>query len=677
MMALSNKHGWLVLTTGNKSEMSVGYATLYGDMAGGFAVIKDVPKTLVYELVATATSARAASSVPASVIERAPSAELRPDQLDSDSLPPYELLDRILEAYVERDRAREEMIAAGCPAEVVDEVIQHGRPLRVQAPPGGARDPDHAARPSAATGACRSPTASAASRRPGAAAPRSVIWASAQRRSSVVARPPRPRPRSCGRGGGRGRRPLIAPSVIGRMKLTLIDWPIATIPSSCTASAVAREQTLSTSVDIRRRAGARTAGGSVADLEPRRARVGAASSSSMPRCSTPCGVAFVGAHRAQPIPVPTPNRVSDAGHSVGFRAPSGAHARPTSDAAAAARARAELRRPRLAARRSRNPRSRSRARAALAELGGADRDRSGRAHRLPARPGRPDRPRRRVRATCGEDAADHELATTLVERLREMFPAAELPRLPGEPRSGAPPAGPPVPVRSRTRGGLGHDVAGTVGALAVADAADRDRRQRRRDRDRDRARDHRRVRRRRRSTASEPTSTEHRPPRASTSRSSRRPEAGRRRQRRRRGRLRPRNGRPALRRRLDRGPRRRRPQDETYVVWLMLTPRQGLSARRRSRSQQNGSFQDRFSIPSAVLPVVARVRYVDVSIAPVTAIRKLVRGGDQEHQPGPRRARRRRCSAGRSRRPRRPAAATARARRLLTPASRAAACRGS
>ncbi|MDQ3726302.1 MAG: NAD+ synthase, partial [Actinomycetota bacterium] len=104
MMALSNRHGWLVLTTGNKSEMSVGYATLYGDMAGGFAVIKDVPKGLVYELVRRRNERAGRELVPASVIDRAPSAELRPDQRDEDSLPPYDLLDRILEAYVERDQ---------------------------------------------------------------------------------------------------------------------------------------------------------------------------------------------------------------------------------------------------------------------------------------------------------------------------------------------------------------------------------------------------------------------------------------------------------------------------------------------------------------------------------------------------------------------------------------------
>jgi NAD+ synthase (glutamine-hydrolysing) len=139
MMALSNRHGWLVLTTGNKSEMSVGYATLYGDMAGGFAVIKDVPKGLVYELVERRNEREGRELVPASVIERAPSAELRPDQLDEDSLPPYDLLDRILESYVERDQGREEMLAAGVPAETVDEVIRlvdRSEYKRRQAAPG-------------------------------------------------------------------------------------------------------------------------------------------------------------------------------------------------------------------------------------------------------------------------------------------------------------------------------------------------------------------------------------------------------------------------------------------------------------------------------------------------------------------------------------------------------------
>ncbi|HET7053262.1 MAG TPA: NAD+ synthase [Solirubrobacterales bacterium] len=139
MMALSNKHGWLVLTTGNKSEMSVGYATLYGDMAGGFAAIKDVPKTLVYELVRHRNEQAGRELVPASVLDRAPSAELRPDQFDSDSLPPYDLLDRILEAYVERDQGREEMVADGMPGDVVDEVVRmvdRSEYKRRQAAPG-------------------------------------------------------------------------------------------------------------------------------------------------------------------------------------------------------------------------------------------------------------------------------------------------------------------------------------------------------------------------------------------------------------------------------------------------------------------------------------------------------------------------------------------------------------
>jgi NAD+ synthase (glutamine-hydrolysing) len=108
-------------------------------MAGGFAAIKDVPKTLVYELVRYRNETAGRELVPSSVLERAPSAELRPDQLDSDSLPPYDLLDRILEAYVERDEGREEMIAAGMPSDVVDEVVQmvdRAEYKRRQAAPG-------------------------------------------------------------------------------------------------------------------------------------------------------------------------------------------------------------------------------------------------------------------------------------------------------------------------------------------------------------------------------------------------------------------------------------------------------------------------------------------------------------------------------------------------------------
>ena len=137
LMALSNKFGWLVLTTGNKSEMSVGYATLYGDMAGGFAVIKDVPKTLVYEL---ARHRNAKSPViPQRVLEKPPSAELRPDQTDQDTLPPYEVLDPILQAYVEDDRSLEEIVAMGFDRATVRRVIQmidRNEYKRRQAPPG-------------------------------------------------------------------------------------------------------------------------------------------------------------------------------------------------------------------------------------------------------------------------------------------------------------------------------------------------------------------------------------------------------------------------------------------------------------------------------------------------------------------------------------------------------------
>jgi NAD+ synthase (glutamine-hydrolysing) len=139
VMALSNRFGWLVLTTGNKSELSVGYATLYGDMAGGFAVIKDCFKTLVYRLVRYRCGVEERELIPDSVLERPPSAELRPDQRDEDSLPPYELLDRILEAYVERDQGRDDIVAAGLPEDVVDEVLRmvdRAEYKRRQAPPG-------------------------------------------------------------------------------------------------------------------------------------------------------------------------------------------------------------------------------------------------------------------------------------------------------------------------------------------------------------------------------------------------------------------------------------------------------------------------------------------------------------------------------------------------------------
>jgi NAD+ synthase (glutamine-hydrolysing) len=124
LMALSNKFGWLVLTTGNKSEIAVGYSTLYGDMAGGFAVIKDVPKTLVYD-VARHVNARAGRAlIPDSIFERAPSAELRPDQKDQDSLPPYPELDAMLRAYVEEDRSVSELRGLGFDAETAVKVAR-------------------------------------------------------------------------------------------------------------------------------------------------------------------------------------------------------------------------------------------------------------------------------------------------------------------------------------------------------------------------------------------------------------------------------------------------------------------------------------------------------------------------------------------------------------------------
>jgi NAD+ synthase (glutamine-hydrolysing) len=138
LMALSNKFGWLVLTTGNKSEMAVGYATLYGDMAGGFAVIRDVPKILVYEL-ATYRNQNLGPVIPERVLTKAPSAELRPDQKDSDSLPEYVDLDPILYAYVEEDRGFHEMVALGFDAETVRQVIRlvdRNEYKRRQAPPG-------------------------------------------------------------------------------------------------------------------------------------------------------------------------------------------------------------------------------------------------------------------------------------------------------------------------------------------------------------------------------------------------------------------------------------------------------------------------------------------------------------------------------------------------------------
>ena len=139
LMALSNKFGEIVLTTGNKSEMSVGYATLYGDMAGGFAVIKDVFKTMVYRVSRRYNEGRGRDVIPERVLTKPPSAELRPDQKDSDSLPEYDLLDSILKMYVEEDRSVPEMVAAGYPEDVVRRVVtlvDRSEYKRRQAPPG-------------------------------------------------------------------------------------------------------------------------------------------------------------------------------------------------------------------------------------------------------------------------------------------------------------------------------------------------------------------------------------------------------------------------------------------------------------------------------------------------------------------------------------------------------------
>jgi NAD+ synthase (glutamine-hydrolysing) len=128
-----------VLTTGNKSEMSVGYATLYGDMAGGFAVLKDVPKLLVFELVADRISRSDRELIPPSVIERPPSAELSPDQRDTDSLPPYEVLDPALALYIEGDGSREGLVEAGldrADAIRVATLVDRAEYKRRQAPPG-------------------------------------------------------------------------------------------------------------------------------------------------------------------------------------------------------------------------------------------------------------------------------------------------------------------------------------------------------------------------------------------------------------------------------------------------------------------------------------------------------------------------------------------------------------
>jgi NAD+ synthase (glutamine-hydrolysing) len=139
LMALSNAHGWIVLTTGNKSEMATGYSTLYGDSAGGFAVIKDVAKTLVYELCRHRNARAGSEVIPASVLEKAPSAELRPDQRDDESLPPYSVLDPVMAGYVEGDRSADDLVDEGFDPEAVARVVSlvdRAEYKRRQMPPG-------------------------------------------------------------------------------------------------------------------------------------------------------------------------------------------------------------------------------------------------------------------------------------------------------------------------------------------------------------------------------------------------------------------------------------------------------------------------------------------------------------------------------------------------------------
>ncbi|MCH8225336.1 MAG: NAD+ synthase [Chloroflexi bacterium] len=140
LMTISNKFGWMVLTTGNKSEMAMGYATLYGDMAGGFAVLKDVPKTLVYRLCDWRNqNGEPNPAIPMAIIEKPPSAELKEGQMDQDTLPPYEELDPVIKAYVEEDRSLQEMVEMGFDPQVVSQVISavdRNEYKRRQAPPG-------------------------------------------------------------------------------------------------------------------------------------------------------------------------------------------------------------------------------------------------------------------------------------------------------------------------------------------------------------------------------------------------------------------------------------------------------------------------------------------------------------------------------------------------------------
>jgi len=160
LMALSNKFGWIVLSTGNKSEISTGYCTLYGDMAGGFAVLKDVMKTTVYTLSKYCNRVAGFERIPTVIIEKAPSAELRDNQFDTDSLPPYDQLDPILRAYVEEDRSLAEIVEMGFDETLVRRIIRlvdSNEYKRRQAAPGVKITP----RAFGVIAACRSPIGSA------------------------------------------------------------------------------------------------------------------------------------------------------------------------------------------------------------------------------------------------------------------------------------------------------------------------------------------------------------------------------------------------------------------------------------------------------------------------------------------------------------------------------------
>jgi len=138
-MALSNKFGYLVLTTGNKSELSTGYCTLYGDMAGGFAVLKDIPKALIYKLARWRNEKEGKALITENIFSKPPSAELRPGQKDQDTLPPYEILDEVIKLYIEEEKSFDQIVKAGFKRSVVKRVIEmidKNEYKRRQAPPG-------------------------------------------------------------------------------------------------------------------------------------------------------------------------------------------------------------------------------------------------------------------------------------------------------------------------------------------------------------------------------------------------------------------------------------------------------------------------------------------------------------------------------------------------------------